>query len=85
MAEFMRMNALKFYPTFLRRCEMKNKILEILYDAGIKNTGFCDYALIKEHLLPCRAISRIPEKASSVIICAFPYKVKEQRADKISR
>lgn len=64
---------------------MKNKILEILYDASIKNTGFCDYALIKEHLLPCRAISRIPEKASSVIICAFPYKVKEQRADKISR
>ena len=36
-------------------------------------------------LLPCRAASRIPENAKTVIVCAFPYYVGEASKRNISR
>ena len=40
---------------------MKRKILEIINKNGIRDAGFCDYSLVKERLLPCRALQRLPD------------------------
>ena len=47
---------------------MTEKIKEILYEADIKDVGFCSFDDIKDHLLECRALSRIPKNAKSVIV-----------------
>ena len=64
---------------------MTEKIKEILYEADIKDVGFCSFDDIKDKLLSCRAISRIPKNAKSVIVCLFPYKVKDNPPENISR
>lgn len=56
---------------------IKKTITDILSVNGIKNVGFCDFDNVKDHLLDCRAKNCIPENAKTIIICAFPYKVKE--------
>lgn len=56
---------------------MKTTITDILSVYGIKNVGFCAFDSIKDHLLECRAKSLLPNQAKTIIICAFPYKVKE--------
>ncbi len=55
---------------------MKNNVIEILNSNGIKNVGFCDFLWLKDRLLSCRANERLPQNAKTVIMCAFPYKVK---------
>lgn len=64
---------------------MKKTITDILNDAGIKNVGFCAFNDVKENLLECRAKSRIPQNAKTIIICAFPYKVKSSQPKLLSR
>ena len=65
---------------------MINKtITDILNANGIKNVGFCAFESVRDHLLDCRAKSRIPQNAKSIIICAFPYKVKEEAPKNLSR
>lgn len=39
--------------------------------------GFCSYERIKDSLIDCRAKSRIPEKAESIIVLLFPYYLGE--------
>lgn len=56
---------------------IKKTITDILSASGIKNVGFCAFNEVKNHLLDCRAKERIPQNAKTIIICAFPYKVKE--------
>ncbi len=65
---------------------MINKtITDILSKSGIKNVGFCDFDIVKDNLLDCRAKSRLPQNAKTIIICAFPYKVKEEPPKFLSR
>lgn len=64
---------------------MKDKIIEIFNSVGIKNIGFCSFDILKPHLLDCRAKARIPQSARTVIICAFPYKIKDEAPKNISR
>ena len=64
---------------------MKSKITEILNKADIRDVGFCAFDVIKDKLIECRAKSRIPENAKTVICCAFPYKVREEKPENISR
>ncbi len=64
---------------------MKNNILNILNSCGIKNVGFCDFDLLKDMLLDCRAKSRLPLCAKTVIVCAFSYKVGELPPHQLSR
>ena len=47
--------------------------------------GVCSFSLLKDSLINCRNINRIPNNAQSVIIVAFPYKVKEEKPLNISR
>ena len=62
---------------------MKRKILEIINKNGIRDAGFCDYSLVKERLLPCRALQRLPENAKTVILLLFPYKVRNAHPENI--
>ncbi len=64
---------------------MKQKITDIINKAGIKDVGFCSFEKIKDKLLDCRAVSRIPENSKTVITCLFPYKVKDEKPQFISR
>ncbi len=64
---------------------MKKTITDILSSIGIKNVGFCAFDKVKDHLLDCRAKSRIPQNAKTIIICAFPYKVHEKEPKFLSR
>lgn len=61
------------------------KIDEILLKNGIDLYGFCDYLLLKDNLLECRAKQRIPNKTKSVIVCCFPYKIFDEKPINISR
>lgn len=47
--------------------------------------GVCRFSSLKKELIPCQAINRIPQDAKSIIVVAFPYKVKEQKPKNISR
>jgi len=64
---------------------MTEIIRKILKEADIRDVGFCSFDGIKERLLECRAKNRLPENAKSVIVCLFPYKVKENPPENISR
>lgn len=63
----------------------KNIITDILNASGIKNVGFCAFDDVKDNLLDCRAKSRIPKNAKTVIMCAFPYKIKDEPPKFLSR
>ena len=47
--------------------------------------GVCDFAAVCERLLPCRAASRLPEGAQSIIVAAFPYRFAGEERRNISR
>ena len=64
---------------------IKSTITDILGSIGVKNVGFCAFDSVKDHLLDCRAKSRLPQNAKTIIICAFPYKVKENAPKFLSR
>ena len=65
---------------------MNNAIIKrIMFHAGIFNTGFCKFSWVSNRLLECAAKKRIPEKAQTVIMAVFPYRVKKERPKNISR
>lgn len=64
---------------------MKQTITDILSKSGIKNVGFCVFCEVEGHLLDCRAKSRLPQNAKTIIMCAFPYKVLEKAPKQLSR
>lgn len=41
--------------------------------------GYCRFSSVENHLIPCRAQSRIPGGAKTVIVCAFPYLLPEDK------
>ncbi|MCQ2484299.1 MAG: DUF1730 domain-containing protein [Clostridia bacterium] len=43
--------------------------------------GFCSFAKIQDRLIDCRAKSRIPENAKTVIVCLFPYFLGNDKYD----
>lgn len=64
---------------------MKQTITDILSAYGTKNVGFCAFDEVREHLIDCRAKNRIPQNAKTIIMCAFPYKVKEESPEFLSQ
>ncbi len=64
---------------------MKEKIGKILNNANIFEWRIAEFESVKEHLIECRAKNRIPEEAQSIIMVAFPYKVKDLPPKNISR
>ncbi len=64
---------------------MKEKIGKLLNEAGILEWGVASFSEVKPYLIECRAKERLPENAKSIIMAAFPYKVKEEPPMNISR
>lgn len=65
---------------------MPNEIIsKVLMQNKITEFGFCDFNVFKDHLLDCRAVSRIPDGAKSVIVALFPYKCEEDAPKNICR
>ena len=64
---------------------MIKTITDISKANGIKNVGFCAFDSVREHLLECRAKSRLPQNAKTIIIFAFPYKIKDEAPQYLSR
>ena len=46
--------------------------------------GFCDFELFRNNLIDCRAKSRIPENAKTVITLLFPYYLGEEAYDNLN-
>ena len=61
-----------------------NRIRPYLEEAGLTETGAVPFASCLP-LLECRAKSRLPENARSVIVCAFPYYTGEWEGRNLSR
>ncbi|MCQ2478909.1 MAG: DUF1730 domain-containing protein [Clostridia bacterium] len=64
---------------------MIESIRGMISNCGIKDFAFLPFDAVKNDLLDCRAKNRLPKEAKTVIICAFPYKVKEEPPENISR
>ena len=64
---------------------MNDIIKRICFHEGVANIGFCKFDWVGEKLLDCRAKSRIPKNAKTVIMAFFPYRVKKERPQNISR
>lgn len=64
---------------------MTDRIKGMLLNCGIRDCAFLPYSTVADELFDVRAKGRIPENAKTVIICAFPYKVKENPPENISR
>ncbi|MDO4608584.1 MAG: DUF1730 domain-containing protein [Clostridia bacterium] len=64
---------------------MKNKVVQILKENSINNVGFCDFDVVKAQLLDYRAKLRLPQNPQTVIMCAFPYKAKNEPPKMLSR
>lgn len=60
------------------------RVSDILKEAGIPDHGYASFQSVLP-LLECRAKSRLPQDAQSVIVCIFPYHVKEPQKRNISR
>lgn len=58
---------------------------EVLKNNDIEIYGVCEFSAFSEHLIPCRAINRLPKNAKSIIMFAFPYNVKHEKPKNISR
>ena len=52
---------------------------------GIDQIGVCAFDPDRRPLLRCRAVSRIPEKACTVLVCLFPYRMESDAPRNISR
>lgn len=56
--------------------DFHNIVEDVIKSYGIEVFGFCNFDDILP-LLPCRAVARVPLNPKSIIMCAFPYLVKE--------
>jgi len=62
-----------------------NKVMMIAAAHGLEQVGVCAYDTDKRPLLSCRAVSRLPEGARTVIVCVFPYAFEDDTERQISR
>ena len=53
-------------------------ILQKIMDAVSPLWGICAFEPFKKHILSCRASSRIPKDAKSIIVALFPYYLGEE-------
>lgn len=61
------------------------QINEIFRSCGIEEWGVCPFWAVKDALIPCRAMARIPEGAASILCVLFPYLTPEPPARNLSR
>ena len=54
-------------------------------ERNIEFVGAISFSDVENHLIECNAKKRIPQKAKSVILCLFPYAVKKEKPQSLSR
>ena len=64
---------------------MRGQTVKIINETGILDVGFCSFSAISDRLIECAAKKRLPVNAKTVIVCLFPYKVKDTPPENISR
>ena len=64
---------------------MNNFLDKIFKKYNIEFYGFCDFSELEKELFECSAKGRLPEASATVITMLFPYKIKEQKPENISR
>ncbi len=64
---------------------MKEFLNKILPEKGLEFYGFCSFSDLKNSLFECRAKNRLPEDSRTIITLLFPYKIKEEKPENISR
>lgn len=64
---------------------MRKFLDKILAEKGIEFYGFCEFNLFKKSLFECRAKNRLPADSKTIITILFPYKVKDEKPENISR
>lgn len=64
---------------------MEDFLAEILGKKGIEFYGFCEFKIFEKKLLNCRAKNRLPNDSKTIITMIFPYKVKSEKPENISR
>lgn len=60
----------------MKNADFLNAVDKCMKQNGIELYGFCPFVHLAP-LIECRAKERLPEKSATVIVCAFPYLVKE--------
>lgn len=51
----------------------------------VPDYGVCDFKKVRPQLIPCRAASRVPKNAKSILMCIFPYRFPESDRRELSR
>ena len=64
---------------------MNESVEKALICKGIHLYGVCSFGEVKDRLLPCRALSRLPTNPQSIIVCLFPYKFSDDSPRNLSR
>lgn len=62
-----------------------NVISPIFAENNIEFVGTCAFSFVENHLIECNAKKRLPKNSKTVILCLFPYAVKEQSPKSLSR
>lgn len=60
-------------------------IQPIMAQNGVTLWGVCEFAPLAAHLLPCRAVSRLPANPQSVLVALFPYRFPDGQPRNLSR
>lgn len=60
-------------------------VKHIMSTCNMPYTAICSFDFVRGHLIKCRAASRLPENAKSIIMAIFPYKVQNKPPKNISR
>ncbi|MBR6407428.1 MAG: epoxyqueuosine reductase [Clostridia bacterium] len=60
-------------------------IKRIFKEHSLKEVSTCRFSQLSGRLITCRAMGRIPQNAQTVLVCLFPYLLKEYGERNISR
>lgn len=60
-------------------------LMRLLTEEGLPLHGFCPFAAVAGHLLPCRAAARLPKAPRTVITALFPYRYPDTGGRNLSR
>ena len=60
-------------------------ISRLFEEKNIEFTGAIPFSEVENHLIDCAARKRLPENAKTVVLCLFPYAVKKEKPQSLSR
>ena len=67
------------------RVNEEQRVKDIMSTCNMPYTAICAFDFVKDNLINCRAVSRLPQNAKSIIMAIFPYKIQDAAPKNISR